>query len=146
MVLDRHNGKTIPRFLVYDIICLENEDVSKMHFDDRLKCIEKNIIYPRNEATKRGLLDRTREPFSIRAKQFWEVTTAAALLGEKFAKSLAHEPDGLIFQPKNEPYVGGRCDDILKWKPADQNSVDFKLKIVEESGVGYVLWNCIINE
>lgn len=102
MVLDRHNGKTIPRFLVYDIICLENEDVSKMHFDDRLKCIEKNIIYPRNEATKRGLLDRSREPFSIRNKQFWEVTTAAALLGEKFAKSLAHEPDGLIFQPKNE--------------------------------------------
>lgn len=44
-----------------------------------------------------------------------------------------------------KPYVGGRCNDILKWKPADQNSVDFKLKIVEESGVGYVFWKCIIN-
>lgn len=32
----------------------------------------------------------------------------------------------------------GRCDVVLKWKPLTMNSVDFKLKISEESGVGYV--------
>lgn len=30
----------------------------------------------------------------------------------------------------------GKCEEVLKWKPPDQNSVDFKLKIVEESGMG----------
>lgn len=48
---------------------------------------------------RRGLIVRQQEPFSVRLKNFYEVTQARALLGPKFAKSLSHEPDGLIFQP-----------------------------------------------
>lgn len=35
-----------------------------------------------------------------------------------------------------QPYVAGRCDDVLKWKPLDMNSVDFRLKIVKQGGEG----------
>ena len=35
----------------------------------------------------------------------------------------------------NKPVIG-RCDDILKWKPAELNSIDFKLKITKQGGVG----------
>lgn len=136
MVIDKVNGKNVPRFLVYDIIRYENEDFSKKSFEDRLIAIKHYIIGPRHEAMKRGMINRDVESFSVRNKDFWPVTQAAALLGPKFAQQLSHEPDGLIFQPKLDPYVGGRCDDILKWKPADQNSVDFQLKITEECGVG----------
>lgn len=86
---------------------------------------------------KRGLIDQARQPFSIRIKAFWDVTQAQALLGPKFAKTLSHDPDGLIFQPAREPYVAGTCPDVLKWKPSTLNSVDFRLKIAEESGMGY---------
>lgn len=48
---------------------------------------------------RRGLIVRQQEPFSVRLKNFYEVTQARALLGPKFAKNLSHEPDGLIFQP-----------------------------------------------
>lgn len=48
---------------------------------------------------KRGIIDKNREPFSVRLKDFWDVTQARALLGPKFASTLCHEPDGLIFQP-----------------------------------------------
>lgn len=48
---------------------------------------------------KFGLIDKNREPFSVRPKCFWDITQSRALLGPKFAKSLSHEPDGLIFQP-----------------------------------------------
>lgn len=48
---------------------------------------------------KKGLINKQREPFSVRDKMFWEVQQARSLLGEKFRKSLCHEPDGLIFQP-----------------------------------------------
>merc|ERR1711874_671790 len=41
-----------------------------------------------------------------------------------------------IFQPSRDPYKAGREDSVLKWKPAEMNSVDFKLKIVKESGLG----------
>lgn len=48
---------------------------------------------------RRGLIVRHQEPFSVRLKNFYEVTQARALLSPKFAKNLSHEPDGLIFQP-----------------------------------------------
>ena len=87
-------------------------------------------------AMENGLINKTSEPFSVRKKDFWEITQATSLLGEKFARTLSHEPDGLIFQPAKEPYVAGRCDEVLKWKPLDMNSVDFRLKIVKEEGEG----------
>lgn len=45
------------------------------------------------------LINKEREPFSVRDKSFWEVEFAGKLLEPKFTKSLSHEPDGLIFQP-----------------------------------------------
>lgn len=137
MVIDKVDGVEIPRFLVYDIVKFEGKDVGKLAFYPvRLQCIENEIVGPRHRAMKEGIIDRASEPFSIRHKQFWELPMARQLLGEKFAKTLSHEPDGLIFQPSVEPYIPGQCDDVLKWKPGHMNSVDFKLKIVNETGEG----------
>lgn len=137
MVIDKVNGQNKPRYLVYDIIRYENEDVGKKPFDpDRMMYIERRIIRPRTEAMKQGIIDQARQPFSIRNKGFWDVTQARALLGPKFAKTLSHDPDGLIFQPAKEKYVAGACPEVLKWKPSTLNSVDFRLKIAEESGMG----------
>ncbi|CAH1970958.1 unnamed protein product [Acanthoscelides obtectus] len=139
MVIDKVNGEDIPRYLAYDIIKFEGQDVGKMPFYPvRLQCLENEIIKPRHAAIEHGLINKTTEPFSVRKKDFWHITQAASLLGEKFAKTLSHEPDGLIFQPSKEPYVAGSCDSVLKWKPLDLNSVDFRLKIAKESGVGIV--------
>ena len=46
-------------------------------------------------------------------------------------KQVAHETDGLIFQPsdKEDFYTPGRNEDILKWKPPELNSIDFKLRV-----------------
>lgn len=136
MVIDKHAGESLPRFLIYDVVMYEGEKVAKKSFDERLFYIRTKIIETRHEAMKQQFIKRELEPFSVRMKDFWDITITRSLLSEKFAKQLAHEPDGLIFQPKLDPYVCGRCDDVLKWKPSDQNSVDFKLKIMEESGMG----------
>ena len=37
-----------------------------------------------------------------------------------------------------QSYKPGRNDDMLKWKPSTLNSVDFKLKIQTQQGVGMV--------
>ncbi|XP_052757830.1 mRNA-capping enzyme [Galleria mellonella] len=137
LVIDKVKGQNIPRYLVYDIIKYEGEDVGKMAFyPTRLEYIEKEIVNPRHEAMMKGIIKKDQEPFSVRLKQFWEVSMASRLLGEKFAKTLSHEPDGLIFQPSKEPYQPGPCPDVLKWKPSNMNSVDFKLQIVTKDGLG----------
>jgi len=136
MVIDVVNGKNFPRYLIYDVIQFEGQQVGKTAFSIRLTCIEKELIMARHAYITQGIIDKTREPFSVRKKDFWDVTDAHKLLSDKFAENLAHEPDGLIFQPSKEPYKPGRDDEVLKWKPLDMNSVDFKLVVKKEEGLG----------
>ena len=136
MVIDTVNGNKVPRFLIYDIIRYDGNEVGKCAFGTRLTCIEKEIVGARNTYITQGIIDKTKEPFSIRKKEFWDVSEAYKLMGDDFKNQLAHEPDGLIFQPSRDPYKAGREDSVLKWNPPHMNSVDFKLKIVKESGLG----------
>uniref|UniRef100_A0A182P5A2 mRNA-capping enzyme n=1 Tax=Anopheles epiroticus TaxID=199890 RepID=A0A182P5A2_9DIPT len=137
MVLDKYgDAQKIPRYLIYDVIYMQNRDVRKQHFHpDRLNLIEE-IIRARTAALKQGKLDRASEPFGVRKKEFWDITQARALLGPKFTKNLGHEPDGLIFQPSIDPYESGVCPRVLKWKPHHMNSIDFRLVIKEQNQKG----------
>ncbi|KAG8184984.1 hypothetical protein JTE90_024519 [Oedothorax gibbosus] len=136
MIIDKVEGRDVPRYLAYDIVKFEGQDVGQTDFERRLLCINKEIIGPRRAAMESGKLDRSKEPFSVRAKDFWDIHHVKQILGEKFKKDMSHEVDGLIFQPVSEPYVCGRCFNVLKWKPANLNSVDFKLVIQKRTGLG----------
>ncbi|XP_034949982.1 mRNA-capping enzyme-like [Chelonus insularis] len=137
MVIDEVNDTKYPRYLVFDIIMCDGKDVSTdLFFIERYAIIEKEVIGGRIRAFKESRIRRDQEPFSIRQKQFWDITQVNSLLSEKFVKQLGHKPDGLIFQPAKEPYIPGPAATVLKWKPLLLNSVDFKLKIVVESGMG----------
>jgi len=140
MVIDKHpeTQQPIPRYLIYDIVKFKGEEVGKCPFDTRLICIEKEIVTARHDAMKEGLLDKSKEPFSIRIKPFWDISQAKTLLEGSFSKSVSHEVDGLIFQPagREDVYVAGRCSEMLKWKPATLNSVDFKLQVVKMQQAG----------
>lgn len=138
MVIDKHEGRDIPRYLAYDVVQCDGVYVGNMKFPVRLKCIEVDVIGPRHKAMIEGRIRKELEPFSIRLKQFYPVVKAGSLLGEKFSKQLSHEPDGLIFQPTTDPYQTGRCMEVLKWKPSTHNSVDFRLCIAKEEGEGIV--------
>ncbi|XP_013774740.1 mRNA-capping enzyme-like [Limulus polyphemus] len=132
MIIDKVDGKNVPRYLVYDIVKFEGQQVGGTDFERRLLCIKKEIIGPRIQAMEEGRIDRMNEPFSVRAKDFWDITCTKSLLSEKFTRNLAHDLDGLIFQPVPDPYVSGRCMDVLKWKPLNVNSIDFRLMIKKE--------------
>nr|KAF6462971.1 RNA guanylyltransferase and 5'-phosphatase [Molossus molossus] len=140
MIIDRVNGQAVPRYLIYDIIKFNAQPVGDCDFNVRLQCIEREIINPRHEKMKAGLIDKTQEPFSVRNKPFFDIYTSRKLLEGNFAKEVSHEMDGLIFQPTGK-YKPGRCDDILKWKPPSLNSVDFRLKITRMGGEGLLPQN-----
>eukprot|EP00058_Branchiostoma_floridae_P002476 XP_002587964.1 hypothetical protein BRAFLDRAFT_87359 [Branchiostoma floridae] len=93
----------------------KGQPVGECDFSRRLLCIRKEIEETRDSQAQAGTLDKSREPFSVRHKPFWDITMS----------------------PKK--YVGGRCDDILKWKPPTLNTVDFKLQIRREGGEGMLV-------
>ncbi|XP_005362421.1 mRNA-capping enzyme [Microtus ochrogaster] len=140
MIIDKVNGQAVPRYLIYDIIKYNAQPVGDCDFNIRLQCIEREIISPRHEKMKTGLIDKTQEPFSVRPKPFFDINISRKLLEGNFAKEVSHEMDGLIFQPTGK-YKPGRCDDILKWKPPSLNSVDFRLKITRMGGEGLLPQN-----
>ncbi|CAL4067552.1 unnamed protein product, partial [Meganyctiphanes norvegica] len=139
MVIDElPSGEKFPRFLIYDALRVNGRDVMNDNFNMRFERIYTDLIHPRNAAITKGLLNKTKEPFSIRRKDFWDVNphSVEKLMSPEFNSQLSHEPDGLIFQPIPTPYVAGRCDEVLKWKPSSHNSVDFKVKIEKITGEG----------
>uniref|UniRef100_A0A914BXE9 mRNA-capping enzyme n=1 Tax=Acrobeloides nanus TaxID=290746 RepID=A0A914BXE9_9BILA len=124
------------RLLIYDIIIYEGENVGKRNFRDRFHLINKCLITPRLKAESEGLLNKNKEPIRIRRKDFWELHVAYKLMEPKFTQNLKHEVDGLIFQPVNKPYTPGRFNQLLKWKPPDLCTIDFKLQIRRIERVG----------
>lgn len=135
MIIDKVNGQPVPRYLIYDIIKFNGQPVGQCDFNIRLVCIEKELIGARCEKMKLGQIDKTKEPFSVRNKPFFDIHASRKLLEGSFTAQVSHEVDGLIFQPCGK-YKPGRCDDILKWKPPSLNSVDFRLKITKVGGEG----------
>ena len=75
------------------------------------------------------------------------------LLNERMNR-LLHKSDGLIFTSVNAPYEPGTCEKMwafsncrsslmisLKWKPADENTVDFKLQVKRtKEGPKYMIY------
>jgi len=57
-------------------------------------------------------------------KDMFNVQDAEAIFN-KIHPKLKHENDGLIFTLNACPYYPGTCEEILKWKPKDLNTVDF---------------------
>uniref|UniRef100_A0A3Q3BBS9 mRNA-capping enzyme n=1 Tax=Kryptolebias marmoratus TaxID=37003 RepID=A0A3Q3BBS9_KRYMA len=129
MIIDKVNGQPVPRYLIYDIIKFNGQPVGQCDFNIRLVCIEKEIISPRMEKMKLGQIDKTKEPFSVRNKPFFDIHASRKVM------SFLSQQLFLFFMQK---YKAGRCDDILKWKPPNLNSVDFRLKITKVGGEGLI--------
>ncbi len=111
---DPVNNKQVPRYLVYDIIEFfqngKTTGVGKATFDTRMMCIQKEIIGARHQYIQQGKINKEQESFSIRMKEFWDVSRTEKLLGPDFQKArLGHEPDGLIFQPVFHVRISGNC-------------------------------------
>lgn len=62
---------------IYTDLCfcvfLQRQPVGQCNFNIRLLCIEKEIISPRMEKMKTGQIDKTKEPFSVRHKFFFDI-------------------------------------------------------------------------
>ncbi|KAF6150743.1 hypothetical protein GIB67_020826 [Kingdonia uniflora] len=124
------------RYLIYDMMAT-NQMPIEGPFGQRWKMVEKEVIEPRN--IERHYIHKSSnpcyrydlEPFRVRRKDFWLLSTVTKLLKE-FIPKLPHEADGLIFQGWNDEYVTRTDESLLKWKFPEMNSVDFRFKVLDE--------------
>ncbi|CAN0879813.1 mRNA-capping enzyme [Linum grandiflorum] len=136
MVIDivPETQKQARRYLIYDMMAINNVSVVERPFSERSKMIEKEVIEPRNyerthiTQSKNPNYDYSLEPFSVRRKGFWLLSAVKKLLKD-FIPTLSHEADGLIFQGWDDPYVPRTHDGLLKWKYPEMNSVDFLFEV-----------------
>lgn len=69
----------IEMWQAFSLLCVcyfQGQPVGQCNFNTRLLCIEKEIISPRFEKMKNGQIDKTKEPFSVRNKPFFEISAS----------------------------------------------------------------------
>eukprot|EP01018_Ginkgo_biloba_P032026 Gb_15931 [translate_table: standard] len=135
MIIDTvpETGEQKRRYLVYDLMMLNQQSMIKLPFYERWKLIEKEIIEPRTHDIKTNTQYRyDMEAVRVRRKDFWMLSAVGKVLRD-FIPKLSHEADGLIFQGWDDPYVPRTHDGLLKWKYAHMNSVDFLFEVGDDN-------------
>lgn len=138
LVVDTHleTGRRKVRYLIYDACVVAGELVTGYPLTTRLMKADRGVLAPRYaEGTANAA-----EPFTIELKDHFELKDLPWLFdhiapsrGEHpfvFVdehRGLRHGTDGIIFTPVNTRYQHQTDPLVLKWKPAEMNSVDFRL-------------------
>uniref|UniRef100_A0AAV1V6X9 mRNA capping enzyme adenylation domain-containing protein n=1 Tax=Peronospora matthiolae TaxID=2874970 RepID=A0AAV1V6X9_9STRA len=111
IVEDRDHGTKVARYLAFDVIFLEGVPTWQKKLEKRLQCLQNEIIVPRKNDKS---FDYTKEPFRVRMKDHFRLGKTEYML-TKFAKSVTHEVDGVIYTPSEAPYnLGGfECEEPI---------------------------------
>lgn len=120
---------------MYDLVALGDKNIRNLTYAERLFNLEKYIVGPREQSKKVNFKAFENEPFGIRVKKFFFINEFNKLRKD-LIPMLPHATDGYIFAPNQQPYTPGTNQRLLKWKPWDQNSMDFLLKIERVQHVG----------
>ena len=151
----RHDGKMKDIFAAFDIYFLTGKSIMNLPLITRNKASEKKdeFIPSRYDALghvcnlnswdiQKSSIDFTRKDIIFAEGKIMKETCKQILSG---ARNLPYHVDGLIFTPADLAVYGyypGRpvaitenvkWDRVLKWKPSDQNTIDF---LVEEGAIG----------
>lgn len=137
------NKHYIRRYLIYDIILLNDQNMMNYGFHQRYEILKKflsirkiekqKIIY--NESYYKYKYED--EPFDLRVKSFYNLSNLPKVF--KMMESISHECDGIILQSADDVYITGTCFELLKWKFSNLNSVDFRFVYINENAYDLLL-------
>jgi mRNA guanylyltransferase len=122
------NGKKEPRFLVFDCLVMDGNQLMDRTLDKRLAYFKERFYVPYKKLMKDFPSELQYQPFHVEMKNF-ELGYGIDMMFRQVLPGLHHGNDGLIFTCRNTPYKHGTDPHILKWKPPEENTIDLRLKL-----------------
>ncbi|KAH7038155.1 mRNA capping enzyme [Microdochium trichocladiopsis] len=122
------NGKTQFTFLVFDCLALDGQILMSRDLSKRLGYFRENLFVPYKSLLAKYPEERQYQPFFVEMKDMQLPYGIEAMFKDMIPK-LRHGNDGLIFTCLKSEYKPGTDPHILKWKDADENSIDFKWRL-----------------
>lgn len=129
LVIDKNpDGSKTAKFLMFDCLVMDGKILINRTLDKRLAYLSQNFYNPYKVLLKKFPQEVPFMPFLAQMKKM-EFAYATEMLFRQILPSLPHGNDGLIFTCVNSPYTHGTDNKILKWKPENENSIDFKMQL-----------------
>jgi mRNA guanylyltransferase len=131
LVLDVENGEKKLVYLMFDMLMYRGKDLRQRTLEGRLGYLQEQFLRPVQKFARANasLLTGSRAPpFAVDFKRM-QLGYGITMMYKEVIPNLKHGNDGLIFTCITAPYTSGTDETLLKWKPAEENSIDFLLLI-----------------
>ncbi|KAK4161857.1 putative mRNA-capping enzyme subunit alpha [Cladorrhinum sp. PSN259] len=126
---DLPNGGKEPKFLVFDLLCLDGKaDLLSRSLDKRLGYFKEQVMKPYKQLFNDYPDEAKYMAFKVEMKEM-QFSYGIEMMFRQVLPSLKHQNDGLIFTCRTSPYQFGTDQHILKWKAPHDNTVDFRLRL-----------------
>ncbi|WWD15737.1 hypothetical protein CI109_100159 [Kwoniella shandongensis] len=126
--IDPKTGAEILRFYAFDCMVLNGENIMKKPLLKRYARLRDWVVAPFEKSLRQYPEWRENLPFQVLAKT-QELSYHIGHVLKVHVPKLQHGHDGLIFTCVETEYVPGTDENILKWKPPSENSIDFRLEL-----------------
>ncbi|KAJ1894773.1 Dcp1p-Dcp2p decapping enzyme complex alpha subunit [Kickxella alabastrina] len=101
--------------------------------EKRLGFLRDHIVGPFRAARRHDNPKAARLVPVVAEVKLFERSYGVQKVYDQIIPRLYHKSDGLIFTAVKAPYMPGTCNTIVKWKPAGENSIDFKIRVTRNS-------------
>lgn len=113
---------------MFDILLLDGKIMLNRPLDKRLGYIKDNIAGPYQTLFAKYPEELKYQAFKVEMKDM-QFSYAMEMMFRQVLPTLKHGCDGLVFTCRTTDYHHGTDEHILKWKPASENSIDFRLRL-----------------
>ncbi|MCJ1277253.1 Dcp1p-Dcp2p decapping enzyme complex alpha subunit [Puttea exsequens] len=122
------DGKIQLMYLVFDCLVLDGERIMELTLDKRIGRFRDIVFKPYKTLFDAYPDEKKYQPFLVDWKMMERSYGIEKMFKDTLPK-LPHGNDGLIFTCRTTPYQFGTDQHILKWKPAHENSIDFRMTL-----------------
>lgn len=123
LVIERTSDKETLLLMFFDAICIDGNYIGHKPYTKRIGALRELVVIPYQERLRRNPALAASYPFKMVQKRL-ELSYNVHRVFESMGK-YHHKTDGVIFTSSVAPYRVGTTAKMLKWKPSDENTVDF---------------------